>query len=187
MKKIIIVFSIFLSLTACNETKVVYVDVEEVLKEYKGSKVAEEEMKLQSSKISGELDQLAQVFQQKVQEYKKSMNTLSSKARAEQEGALMQEQQMLQQRQQMAQQQVQAEGLKKVDEINEEIENFIAKHAKTKRYTYVLGTTMQTKNVLYGEESLDITEEVITGLNESYKGDTQEEKKEESTEAATIK
>ncbi len=80
----------------------------------------------------------------------------------------MQEQQMIQQRQQIAQQQVQAEGQKMIDKINEDIETFLEGYAKAKGYTYILGTSEQTKSVLYGQEKLNITAEVIEALNSDY-------------------
>ena len=99
----------------------------------------------------------------------------------------MQEQQMIQQRQQMAQQQVQSEGQKKIDQINEEVEEFVASYAKSNGFTFVLGTSEQTKSVLYGEESLNITEQIITAMNEDYdskaSSNESEEPKKESTEA----
>ncbi len=179
MKKLITVFSIFLLLTSCNQVKIAYVDVEEVLKEYQGSKDAEEEMKTKSGKISGELDQMAMSFQQKVQDYQKNSKSLSSDAKQKKEQELMQEQQQIQQRQQMVQQQVQAEGLKMLDKINDDIDSFLEEYAKSKGYTYILGTSQQTKSVLYGDNSLDITSDIVEALNENYEPETEEEKTEE--------
>jgi len=164
-------------LTSCNQVKIAYVDVEEILKEYDGSKKAEEEMKVQSEKIAAELDQLAFNFQQKVQEYQKKTNTLSVNAKKEKEQELMQEQQQIQQRQQMAQQLVQTEGQKKIDIINEDIESFLKDYAKQKGLTYILGTSKQTKSVMYGDKTLDITDDVIDALNDDYKSNSTEEKK----------
>jgi outer membrane protein len=168
MKKFLGLLAFVLVLVSCTQVKIAYVDVEEVLKEYKGSKKAEEEMKAQSETMANELDQLAIPFQQKVQEYQMNSKNMSSSARQEKEQELMQEQQMIQQRQQMAQQQVQSEGQKRIDQINEEIEEFLATYAKSNGFNFILGTSEQTKSVLYGEESLDITDEVISALNADY-------------------
>lgn len=168
MKKLAVVFSLMMILASCTQVKIAYVDVEEVMKEYEGSKIAEEEMKAQSEEMSRQLDQLALPFQQKVQEYQQNQQNLSASAKQEKERELMQEQQMIQQQQQMAQQQVQAEGQVKIEKINEDIDAFISVYAKSKGYTYILGSSDQTKSILYGEESLDITEDVIDGLNENY-------------------
>lgn len=178
MKKLAVVFSLMMILASCTQVKIAYVDLEEVMKEYEGSKKAEEEMKAQSEEISKQLDQLAMPFQQKVQEYQQNQQKLSASAKQEKERELMQEQQMIQQQQQMAQQQVQAEGQRMIEKINEDIESFISVYAKSKGYTYILGSSDQTKSILYGEESLDITEDVIDGLNENYSA-------EEPAEAST--
>lgn len=169
MKKLLIVFSVFALLTSCNPIKIAYVDIEEIIKEYEGSKEAEKVMKAESEKMAAELDQLAMSFQQKVQEYQSNMKNLSDNVKIEQEQVLRQEQQMIQQRQQMAQQQVQAEGQKKMEKINEEIEVFLSEYAQTKGFSFILGTSDQTKAVYYGDPSLNITEDIISGLNENFK------------------
>ena len=185
MKKLVGLIALTILISSCTQVKVAYVDVEEVLKEYKGSKKAEEEMKAQSETISGELDKLAIPFQQKVQEYQRNSQNMSATARQEKEQELMQEQQMIQQRQQMAQQQVQTEGQKRIDQINEEVEEFVASYAKSNGFTFVLGTSEQTKSVLYGEESLNITEQIITAMNEDYDSKASSKDSEESTGEST--
>ena len=159
-------------LASCNQVKIAYVDVEEILKEYEGAKQAEEDMKAQSQQISQELDQLAMPLQQKIQEYQKNKGSLSASARQKQEAELMQEQQMFQQQQQMAQQKVQSEGQRMFDKINSDIESFLADYGQSKGYTYILGSSVQTKSVLYGEESLNITDEVIDALNANFEVET---------------
>lgn len=180
MKNLLGLMALIFLMASCTQVKIGHVDVEDILKEYEGSKKAEAEMKIQSEKMANELDQLALPFQQKVQEYQQNSQSLSASDRQAKEQELMQEQQMIQQRQQMAQQQVQAEGQRMMTEINEEIEEFLESYAKKNSYTYILGTSEQTKSVLYGEESLNITEEVITALNEIY--DANDSASEETTE-----
>jgi len=165
MKKLAIVFSLMMLITSCNQVKIAYVDLEEILKEYDGAVKAEEEMKVKSEQISQQLDQMALPLQQKIQEYQQNKDNLSASARQKQEAELMQQQQQFQQQQQMAQQQLQAEGQAMYAKINEDIESFLADYGKSNGYTYILGSSVQTKSVLYGEESLDITETVIEALN----------------------
>ncbi|WP_299460327.1 OmpH family outer membrane protein [uncultured Microscilla sp.] len=49
-----------------------------------------------------------------------------------------------------------------------QINSFVEQYAKEKGYSMVLGTT-NTGNLMYGDKALDITEEVLTALNKSYK------------------
>lgn len=190
MKKLAVVFSLMMLMASCNQVKIAYVDVEEILKEYDGAKKAEEDMKAKSQEISQQLDQMALPLQQKIQEYQKNKDNLSASARQKKESELMQEQQMFQQQQQMAQQQVQAEGQRMFEEMNSDIESFLEEYGKSKGYTYILGSSMQTKSVLYGEASLNITDAVIDALNENYADESpevsevpEEEEAVESTEA----
>lgn len=179
MKKLAGIFSMILILASCTQVKIAHVDIGEVMKEYEGSKKAEEKMKAQSEKISNEIDQLAIPFQQKVQEYQKNQGSMSADERQKVEAELMQEQQMLQQRQQMAQQQVQMEGQQMIEKINEEIDTFLETYAKSNGYTYILGSSDQTKSVLYGEESMNVTDAVIDALNENYEEEEPAENAEE--------
>ncbi len=172
MKKLAIVFSLMMLITSCNQVKIAYVDLEEILKEYDGAVKAEEEMKVKSEQISQQLDQMALPLQQKIQEYQQNKDNLSASARQKQEAELMQQQQQFQQQQQMAQQQLQAEGQAMYAKINEDIESFLADYGKSNGYTYILGSSVQTKSVLYGEESLDITETVIEALNSNSESET---------------
>ncbi len=175
MKKFIAILSILLVFASCDQSKIAYVNVDEILKEYEGSKKAEAEMKAQSDRMRAELDQLYGQFQQKVQAFQQN-TSLSATAKKEKEQELMMEQQQLQQRQQMAQQQMQTEGQQKIEKINEDIESFLTEYAENKGFSFILGTSDQTKTVMYSKDGLDITEEIIDALNVNYGGDDTKEK-----------
>ena len=172
MKQLVIGLIGLIMLSACNQNKIAYVEVERVLQEYEGSVQAELEMKNQSDAMARELDALALPLQQKFQEYQEKEATLSSTEKKKIENELMQEQQALQQRQQMAQQQIQMQGQEKIGKINEEIDEFLATYAQANGYQFILGSSEQTKSVMYGQESFNITDEVIDALNEQYQGTT---------------
>lgn len=156
--------------SSCTEqTKIAYVDVEEIMKEYKGTKEAEAAMKVKSEKLQKELDSLIGGWQNKARIYQEKSKSLSAKVRAEREQILMQEQQQINQRQQAVQQQVQSEGQKSLETLSKEINAFVKKYAKEKGYNFVLGTTASNGAVMYGEEKADVTDDVLVQLNKSYK------------------
>ena len=171
MKKLLMVVSILFLLASCNQVKVAYIDVDEILKEYDGAKEAEKEIQAESQKMSGEIEQMTMSFQAKVQEYQKTSSSLSTDAKQKKEQELMQEQQQIQRGQQMVQQQMQALSQAKIAELNKEIESFLEGYAKSNGYSYILGTSQQTKSVMYGDSNLNVTEEVLESLNESYKSE----------------
>ena len=170
MKNLVIVVVLALGLLSCQEpVKIAYVDVEEVMKEYKGTKATEEVMKVKSDKLKAELDSLIANWQNKAKVYQESAQRLSANTRAEREQVLMQEQQQINERQQVIQQQVQTEGQESLKTLSEEINAFVESYAKEKGYNFVLGTTGSNGNVMYGEEKADITDDVLVQLNKSYK------------------
>ena len=171
MKKIAIVFVFAVTLISCTQAKIGYVDVEEVLKEYKGTKDAEKEMKKRSTEIGGQLDQLAADYQAKVTDYYAKVQKMSAKTRQETEAVLMQQQEVLKQRQQQAQMDVQKDGQDRMAEIDEAIVEFVEDYAKEHNYSYIFGTTEQTKSVLYGKSENDLTDIILEALNDSYKKD----------------
>ena len=187
MKRFFIAVGFVLVLTSCNQTKIAYVNIEEILKEYEGSKNAEELMKAQSDRIMAELEPMTREFQAKVMEFQKNAPKLSATAKAEQEQQLMQEQQMIQQRQQMAQQQVQQEGRQIYIDMDKKVDSLISVFAKSKGYSFVLGTSASTKSVIYGDEAANITDEVLKSLNSSYALANENTTKTEKIDSLSVK
>ena len=182
MKNILAVFALLILLTSCNQTKIAYVDMENVMKEYQGSKDIEADMKAKSEKISSEFQKINAQFQTKVQEYQKTMNTMSASAKAKKEQELMQESQYLQQQQQMIQQQFQQEGSEMIKKISEDIQKQIGDYAKKNNYDLILGTTELTRSVVYAKEQMDITHQIIESINTQVKKDSVSVKKSETKE-----
>ena len=170
MKNLVIVVIVALGLFSCQESvKIAYVDVEEIMEEYKGTKETEATMKVKSDKLKSELDSLIANWQNKAKVYQDGAQKMSAKARQDREQALMQEQQQINQRQQNIQQQVQKDGQESLEALSKEINEFVKEYAKGKGYNFVLGTTGSNGTVMYGEESADVTDDVLVQLNKSYK------------------
>lgn len=169
MKKIFTILALGFLLISCNQTKMAYVDIDEILKEYKGMKDARKEMEQKEKEFKARLDQLAVNYQTGLKEYQEKARSMSAKQRQETEGRLMQQQQVLNQSQQQAQQELQKFGQEKMEEIDENVEDFIEDYAKKNGYNYILGTSSQTKAVVYGESKSDLTDTILEALNDSYK------------------
>jgi len=180
LKKLIGIGVFTLMLVSCSQPKIGYIDVEEVLKEYKGTKTAEKTMNEKSVQIKGQLDALAAEYQKEVTEYYNKRTKMSAKQVQETEASLTQKNQLLSQQQQQAQAQVQKEGQEIMVEINETVADFVKDYAKANGYSYILGTSDQTKAVLYGDSTLDVTDAILEALNDAYKKDKPSEKPVES-------
>jgi outer membrane protein len=166
MKKLLVVaFAIVLA--SCNQTKMAYVDVEVLMKDYDGTKALEAQMKEKQEIKAKELDSLTAPFQAKVQNYYKAAQKMSPQKRAEAEAALQQEQQFLQQQQQQASQELQKETQESYEVITKTVDSLVGNYAKSKGYNMILGTSGKG-TVMYGDENLDVTKQVLEVLNTTY-------------------
>ena len=85
----------------------------------------------------------------------------------------------------MARQLIQDESQVVMDELNEELETFIADYAKAKGISLVLGSSSQTRAVLYAEGSKNITEDVIASLNSAPESEEEVKEAIEEEESKT--
>ncbi len=168
MKKLILVVLVAAGLTSCNEQKTAYVDTTKLIQEYTEMKNVEQEFTTKSDRVKVELDSLAQSFQAEVQEYQKNMNSLSTEERQRIEQELMRKQQTIQQQQQMRGNQLRQESDVVIDSIVTKVKDYVKEYGKENGYTYIFGSN-ESANIMYAEEGLDITEEILEKLNASYK------------------
>jgi outer membrane protein len=166
MKKLIIIAITFV-LISCNQNKIAYIDVEVLMKDYEATKALELALKAKQEKMAQELDSIGAPFQLKVQEYYKNASKMSTKKRTETENALQQEQQFIQSKQQQASQILQLENQDKSELLTKRVDSFVADYAKLKGYNLILGTSGKG-TVLFGDETLNVTAEILEILNLDY-------------------
>ncbi|WP_298285256.1 OmpH family outer membrane protein [uncultured Lutibacter sp.] len=166
MKKLLLV-AFAIVLTSCNQTKIAYINVEDLMKDYEGTKALEETLKAKQDAMAKELDSLSVPFQTKVQEYYQNAQKMSAQKRAQTEQGLQQEQQMLQLKQQQASQTLQQENQELSEAITKKVDSFVTEYAKLKGFNLVLGTS-GNGTVMYGDETLNITNEILVILNEDF-------------------
>lgn len=167
MKKTLLLLTVIFSLASCTQ-KIAFVDVEQLMKGYEETKVMEADLKTKQDKLKFSLDSLALGFQQKVQDYEQKAGGMSSQNRNQIEQKLRQEQQQIQGQQQQASQLLQQISQESFEKLTKKVDSFVAIYAKDKGYKMILGTNGKG-TVMYGDEKLDVTEEVLEKLNDAYK------------------
>jgi len=166
MKKLLIV-AIAIVLASCNQTKIAYIDIEVLMKDYEATKELESSLKVKQEKMAKELDSIGAPFQLKVQQYYKNAQKMSAQKRAEAENALQQEQQFIQSKQQQASQALQLENQEKSEILTKRVDSFVADFAKVKGYNLILGTSGKG-TVLFGDDNLNVTSDILNVLNEDF-------------------
>lgn len=166
MKKVLLLVLV-VAFASCNQTKIAYINVENLMKDYQGTKALEETLKTKQEVMANELDSISAPFQQKVQEYYQNSQKMSASKRATAEQALQQEQLALQARQQQASQILQQESQTLSDAITKKVDSFVKIYAKGNGLQLVVGTS-GNGTVMYGDDKLNITSQILDVLNEDF-------------------
>lgn len=144
----------------------VYVNSDTLLEKFEMTKVIRKE--LESSRKTSENN-----FQSKVQAFQSEIQNLQERATSmTQEQGEAKQRELALREQQLGEMQVQLQEQlgKKEAEKTEALHKFISDYLKrnySDKYTYILGYS-QGGGILLANESLDITSEVVKGLNKEY-------------------
>ena len=167
MKNYIFFLIAFFYMASCTQNKIAYVDMGSIMKDYEGLKAFDEEMEAEKDQLRKEIESLIEPYQLKVEEYYKKVGSMSAAERSSAELALQQEQTAINEQQDKFMQQLEEQRLEGLESINEEIAAYVEEYAKSKGFQLVFGT-LGTETVIYGDDKLNITREVLSELNRLY-------------------
>lgn len=150
---------------------IVYVNSDSLLTKYQYFKDLKTKLDAKSKAAQTDLAAKQQAFQREVAQYQQTQNTLPADQRATTEQRLARKQQELQAYQQNAGAALQNEQGAEQEKLYNKIADYLKIYAKGKGYKMVLTYQKGNSAILFADASLDVTSEVITGLNEGYKAD----------------
>lgn len=160
--------------------KIAYINSDTVLKYYDYLKVNKDQLEAKTKKMDQEYRNRAMGLQNEITAYQRNASNMTpNQARAAEED-LGKKQQNLQLYQQSLSQQLMQEETKLNRELYDRITTFLKKYGQDRDLQIVLKFD-PTSDVLYGRESLDITQDVLTGLNIDYKTEKNPGAKSDST------
>lgn len=148
---------------------VVFVNSDTLLSNYEYFKAVQTKLQTLSQNAQNELAAKDKAFQAEVASYQKRVNALTPQQKAATEKKLAKEQQTLQVMSQNTAKQLQEMEAEENTKLYERINAFLKTYTKTRGYKIVLTYSKSNPNMLYGDDSLDITREVLAGLNAEYK------------------
>lgn len=151
-----------------NKDKIVFVDSDSLLNQYEYFKVLKTKMEAKGKAADADLKAKGQAFQRDMQQYQSQANSMTAEQRAATEERLGRKQQELQAYQQNAGAAFQNEQAKEQEALYNKVADFLKTYAKEKGYKMVLKYQKGMGDILFADESLDVTREVIKGLNEAY-------------------
>lgn len=153
-----------------SELKIAYVEVDTLLSKYNFCVDLNEAMVKKEENIRMTLNQRANELGKQKQEFQKKYenNAFISQDRAQQEyNRLAKMEQDLQVLQQKLSSELGAENQKNSLQLRDSINKFLKEYNKTKGYSLIISNT-GSDNLLYSDKALDITMEIVNGLNARY-------------------
>ena len=160
------------STTASSDKKaelIVYVNSDSLLNNYDYFKTIKDKFQTKSKKAQSDLTAKGTAFQREVAAYQQNAANLSAEQRATTEERLARKQQELQTFNQNAGNALANEEAAENEKLYNKVSEFLKGHAKSKGYKMVLTYSKSNPTVLFADESLDVTKEVVSGLNAEYK------------------
>lgn len=151
--------------------KIVYVNSDTLLSKYQYAKDITSKMESKGKAAESDLVAKGQAFQREVQQYQAQANSLAADQRAATEQRLQRKDQELKAYQQNAGAALQNENAKEQEALYNKIADYLKTYSKSKGYKMVLTYSKGNANVLFADESLDVTNAVVKGLNDAYAKD----------------
>ena len=167
MKKLAIAFLTILSFTACQQQKIGFVDNGVLINEYQERVDIEANLQIKIDAFKSRTDSLRSAFELEIKEAELRARKMSQADVQKLSQELQQKEQVLSQRIQFEQQQIAQESQTLNDSLIKTVKNFVRAYGKSNNYNYILGSN-EAGSVLYGEESSDLTQEILKALNDGY-------------------
>ena len=175
-KKIVGIIAIAISIVSCTkpaaeikQVKTAYVDTSILMKDYTATKDLDAKYKAKGEEKGRQLQAEIDRFKQEASNFQAQAQA-NGQTWAQQKGAELQKrEQQLAQAQQALSQQLQQEGGTEMDSLVSNVKKTIKAYGKEKGYTYIYGTGDSNASILYAEDKLDITKDILKLLNDKYK------------------
>lgn len=152
-----------------DKDEVVYIDSTKVLQEYQGMINARSTYQQKAKVWQSNVDTLAIEVNRAIQDFEQSKSTMSDKEQQLSKQLIRTKQTQLTDYQKAIQDKAAQEDAQMTRQVLEEVNAYIADFGEKHGYRIILAAT-EYGNLVYAEDALDITEEVIKGLNANYVG-----------------
>ena len=157
--------------------KIVYVNADSLSEKYTYFKDVKDKLEAKAKKAQNDLQAKGQAFQREIAEAEQKAPTMSASERQATEERLARKQQELAQMNQNASSSLAQDEATEFNAVYNTISDYLKKHAEQEGYQYVLTYSKTNPAVIYADAKLDITKQVIEGLNKEYSNKKAADKK----------
>ncbi len=152
--------------------KIAFVDIDSLLNNYEFSITINKEMLRKEENMRLTLSEKARDLQQDIDEFQRKLenNVFATQARAEEEqNRILKKRESYERLSERLASELAAESQKNNVILRDSINSYLREYNATQGYDLIISRVGD--NLLYANEALDITKEVINGLNDRYKAE----------------
>ena len=150
---------------------IVFVNSDSLVNNYNYFKDIKTRLEAKSKKAQQDLSSKGTAFQREVADYQQKAQGMSADERASTEQRLARKQQELEAFNQNASSALANESAGENEKLYDKVAEHLKAYAKEKGYKMVLTYSKSNPSLLFADESLDVTTEVVKGLNDKYTKD----------------
>ncbi len=150
-----------------NTPKLGYIDTNKVIANYQGAKDAKAQYDQKAVVWKANIDTLTKELEKTIAAFKETQEQLSSKEKALQEELIKTKRTQLITYSNSIEQLSQQEDQLLTQNVLKEVNQYLKNYGDRQNYKIILAAT-NMGNIVYGNDAIDLTDEVITGLNSSY-------------------
>ena len=150
--------------------KIAYVEVDSLMTQYTFAKDYSVTLQKKSNNARNTLNQKGNALQAAVANFQQKLNNNGFQSReqaASQQAAIERQQRDLQELQARLENELASETAKFNEALRDSLQNFLKVYNKDKKFDLILAKSGD--NILIGNKKLDVTQDVINGLNKRYK------------------
>ncbi|MEJ0057467.1 MAG: OmpH family outer membrane protein [Bacteroidota bacterium] len=162
------------------DLKIAYIQSDSVLKNYAYFTAATEKLQAKGKRLEMELQGRAQTLQAEIESYQRNARNLTQGQAQAVEEDLGKKRQNLQMYQESLYQELQVDQDKGTKDLYDRITSYLSTYGKEKGL-HVVFKYNAASDVIFANQALDISSEVVKGLNEQYKAELASPAKKDST------
>jgi outer membrane protein len=148
--------------------KLAYVDLDSIQEKYVFYKEKMQEFEKKKESADRDLNNAFQKIEAEKNAFAQRGNSITQAEYENFQRAYQGKMQNLEQQKQMLENNIAAEGSKTMEDLKKRINDFLVEYNKKQSYSYIFSYSAALNILFYKDPALDITDEVVAGLNAAY-------------------
>lgn len=167
MKKVFVAI-LAMGLFGCEQSKLGYVDNNDLINELTEKKDIEAKFKTKVEAFNKKKDSLSSIMEMEAKEFQAKAQRMGQKKAQEAYNSLMERRNFIAQQLQQEEQSIQLDSQTQIDSLIKKVKREVKSYAKTNGYTFIFGAN-EAGSVMYGDDTKNVTADVRKGMNDAYK------------------